>query len=413
MKTIKELQAAVREKHDTLANIDEKLNSFDTTIQSRELNDGEKKEQKAAEAKREIALREYQAAQRDLSDAMADAQAASLVKEPVKSASTRFRELLKGVRSGKQSREVILGAADGTGIAGSGAVNLTVEDIIPTLNEGLGLPENMRVITGVIGNEVWPVSADDVKITEKGEVGALEKQDLNFDKITVSPKRAGLLVRVSNTAIDNAAFDVLEFVQQKLALSLKKYFAEKLYSQAEWDGNKGPFAGLAPAGTITLDTTAYKGILKAVAGFVDKGYDASNVCFVIDATTEADLKAAPKAAGQGGFIIEGGKLAGYNYVVSHYINTKLNDSKTDLEATADRYIGVGLFNYEAIQQHGEVRLNIDATSETVSQDNVTSVIFNTSFSFTDLSVKTTTNGKKNTTTTAFALYKVAEPTAAA
>lgn len=411
MKTIKELQAAVREKHDNLAEIDNKLNGFDTTIQSRELNDGEKKDQAATLAKRDIAYREYQAAQRDLSEAMTAAQAASLTKEPVKSASTRFRELLKGVRAGNQSREVILGADTGTGIAASGAVNLTIEDIIPTLNEGLGLPQGLRMTTGVIGNEVWPVSADDVKITEKGEVDALEKQDLNFDKITVTPKRAGLLVRVSNTAIDNAAFDVLAFVQQKLSLALSKYIAEKLYSQAAWDGNKGPFSGLQSSGTITLDDTAYKGLLKAVAGFIDKGYDAANVCFVIDATTEADLKGTPKAAGQGGFIIEDDKLAGYNYVVSHYINTKLNDGKTALEATTDRFIGVGLFNYEAVQQHGDVRLNIDATSEAVSSDNVTSVVFNTSFSFTDLSVKTTTNGKKNTATTAFALYKVAEPTA--
>lgn len=411
MKTIKELQAVVREKHDNLAEIDNKLNAFDITIQSRELNDSEKKEQNTTLAKRDIAYREYQAAQRDLSEAMSAAQAAGLTKEPEKSASVRFRELLKGVRSGKQSREVILGADDGTGIAASGAVNLSIEDIIPTLNEGLGLPQGLRMTTGVIGNEVWPVSADDVKITEKGEVEALEKQDLNFDKITVTPKRAGLLVRVSNTAIDNAAFDVLAFVQQKLSLALSKYIAEKLYSQAAWDGNKGPFSGLASSGTITLDDTAYKGLLKAVAGFIDKGYDAANVCFVIDATTEADLKGTPKAAGQGGFIIEDGKLAGYNYVVSHYINTKLNDGKTALEATTDRFIGIGLFNYEAVQQHGDVRLNIDATSESVSSDNVTSVIFNTSFSFTDLSVKTTTNGKKNTSTTAFALYKVAEPTA--
>lgn len=40
--------------------------------------------------------------------------------------------------------------------------------------------------------------------------------------------------------------------------------------------------------------------------------------------------------------------------------------------------------------------------------NLTAVTINTSWSVTDLSVKTTTNGKKNTTSTAFALYKIAE-----
>ena len=132
----------------------------------------------------------------------------------------------------------------------------------------------------------------------------------------------------------------------------------------------------------------------------------------MDATTEADLKATPKAEGQGGFVIENGKCAGYDYVVSHFINTKLNSDKSALEATPDRYLGVGLFQYEALQQHGDIRLNIDATSAAVTSKDVTAMVLNTRMSFTDLSVKTTTNGKKNTTSTAFRLYKVAEAAAA-
>lgn len=96
-----------------------------------------------------------------------------------------------------------------------------------------------------------------------------------------------------------------------------------------------------------------------------------------------------------------------NYVVSHYINTKLDEAGKALVTTPDKYIGIGLFNYEVVEQHGDVRLTIDSTSDGVGMKNVTSVILNTSMSFTDISVKTTTNGKKNTTTTAFALYKVA------
>lgn len=414
MKTIKELQAERSNKREALADIENKLNQFDEKVaQGRELSDEEKKQQREAQNKLGKAQREYAAACRDLQDGIADAQAQAAQREPKRNANTILREYLKGVREGKQSREIVLnGTADDTTgvVADSGAINLTIHDIIPTLNEGLGLPQGMTIVTGVVGNEVWPVSADDVKMIETGEVDALANQVLNFDKITVTPKRVGLRVRVSNTAIDNAAFDLLSFVQQKVALALRKYLAEKLYSQAAWDGNKGPFSGLTAAGTITLDTTAYKSILNAVATFIDKGYDAQNVCFVIDAATEADLKATPKAAGQGGFIIEDGKLAGYNYVVSHLINTTLNTAKTDLEATADKYIGIGLFNYEAVEQHGQVRLTVDSTSETVASSNVTSIVVNTEWSFTDLSVKTTTNGKKNTTSTAFALYKVAAAT---
>ena len=410
-KKIKELQAKRREKSASLADLEQRLNGFDEITLQRDLTDEERKHQREAQVAFNKAKSEYDGVCRELSDEIADQQASSCLREQGRNTGARLRELLSFTHKGVQSRrEIVLsGTADsGTGVVGdSGAVSLTIHDMIPTLNEGLGLPSGLSLVTGVTGNELWPVSVDDVAMEETGEVEALSAQVLNFDKLTPIQRRVALRVLVSNTAIDNAAFDLLGFVQQKFTLAMRKYIAEKVFSQAAWNGNKGPFSGAAPAGTITLDATAYKNILKAVAQFADKGYDASQVCLVFDAATEAELKSTPKAEGQGGFIIENGKCAGYNYVVSHYINTKLDEAGEALVTTPDKYIGIGLFNYEVVEQHGDVRLTIDSTSDGVGMKNVTSVILNTSMSFTDISVKTTTNGKKNTTTTAFALYKVA------
>lgn len=408
--SIKDLQSNVRAKREAVADIESKLNSYDEILLKRELKEDEQKAQREQSIKLNVAQRELNSVMRELQEAIENEKAAAVTREPQKTSAQRLREVLKGVREGKLSREVVLGG-DG-GVQASGAVNLTIQDIIPTLTEGTSLPAGATLVTGVTGNEVWPVSADDVEMTEQGETDALKDQTLSFDKINVSPKRVGLLVYVSNSAIEDASFDLLGFVQKKFANAFKKYMAEKLYSQAAWDGNKGPFSSKTADGTITLGTTAYKGILKAVADLTNEGYDASKVCLVMDATTEADLKATPKAEGQGGFVIENGKCAGYDYVVSHFINTKLNSDKSALEATPDRYLGVGLFQYEALQQHGDIRLNIDATSAAVTSKDVTAMVLNTRMSFTDLSVKTTTNGKKNTKSTAFRLYKVAEAAAA-
>ena len=156
-----------------------------------------------------------------------------------------------------------------------------------------------------------------------------------------------------------------------------------------------------------MDKTAYKNLLMAVAKFAAKGYADTDVCLVMDKETEAELKATPKAEGQGGFVIENGKCAGYDYVTSHYINTTLDETGKALKNTDKKFIGVGLFKYLAVQQHGQVRMTVDPIS--AAKRNVTLVTINTAWSVTDLSVKTTTNGKKNTTTTAFALYEVAEP----
>lgn len=329
-------------------------------------------------------------------------------------ASGCLRELLRGARDGKQAREVVLlkkATPDKTSIEESGAVNLTIRDIIPTLDEGgvLEIP-GLQMVTGVTGNELYPVSIDDADLEEVGEVASLTDQDLHFDEIRVTPGRAGLSVAVSNMAIDNAAFDLLAFVQGKFTAAIQRYAAKKVLSRAEWSGIKGPFSGITASGSIALDSDAYANILKAVAAFADKGFNTDEICLVVDASTEAALKATPKAAGQGGFVIENGTLAGYPYVVNHYINTTL-DSSGKLVPTTDKVLGIGFFRYLALQQHGEVRLTVDATSKAVAIKNCTAVVLNTSFSVTDLSTKL--NGSTTGKPQAFAVYTLTEPASTA
>jgi hypothetical protein len=241
---------------------------------------------------------------------------------------------------------------------------------------------------------------------EVGEVNALTDQVLNFAQITPTVRRVGLTVPVSNMAIDNAAFDLMAFVQTKFGIALREYIAKKIYSLAAWDGNKGPFSNKkASATNIELGADAYKNILQAVAEFSNKGFFEGNVCIAMDRVTEAELMATPKIAGAaGGFVIENGRCAGFPYVVSHFVNTELN-SAGKLVATADRYIQIGYWEWFALQQHGDVRLSIDATSQAVAKKNITAVTINTAWSMTDISVYI--NGANNESQ-AFGLYKIVE-----
>lgn len=318
-----------------------------------------------------------------------------------------FRELLKDVRNGKADREILLRPAnpgDTNNIEASGAINLSIHEMIPTLHEGLGLPVGLGVVTGVTGNEIWPVSINDVEMEEVGEIEALTDQVLNFAQITPTVRRVGLTVPVSNMAIDNAAFDLMAFVQTKFGIALREYIAKKIYSQAEWTGNKGPYSGKTPK-NIELGADAYKNILQAVAEFSNKGFFEGNVCIAMDRVTEAELMATPKIAGAaGGFVIENGKCAGFPYVVSHFVNTTLN-SAGKLVPTSDRFIEIGYWEWFALQQHGDVRLSIDATSQAVAKKNITAVTINTAWSMTDISVYI--NGADNESQ-AFGLYKIVE-----
>ena len=94
----------------------------------------------------------------------------------------QLREYLKDVRQGKADREILLNPAnpgDTNNIKASGAINLTIHEMIPTLHEGLDLPTTLKIVTGVEGNEIWPVSINDVEMEEVGEVESLHDQVLD------------------------------------------------------------------------------------------------------------------------------------------------------------------------------------------------------------------------------------------
>lgn len=379
----------------------EKLGDLYAKAANRELNE----EEKIQEINLTREIRQCEDAMRALN---LEAENGKITAEREKAnKGAHLREILANLRQGKGEREITLapptlGATQN--IEASGAINLTIHDILPTLHEGLGLPVGLNVVTGVTGNEVWPVNTNDVEMEETGENTALNDQVLNFEKIVPVSRRIGLTVPVSNRAIDNAAFDLMAFVQAKFTVALRKYLAKKIYSQAEWTGNKGPFSG-ATATNIELGPDAYKNILAAVAEFSDKGFFEGNVCLAMDRVTEAELKATPKVAGAAaGFVIENGKCAGYDYVVSHYVDTEL-DSTGKLVPTSDRFIEVGYWEFFALQLHDDVRLTIDATSQAVAKKNITAITMNLACSMTDLS--TYINGANNESQ-AFGLFKVVE-----
>ena len=345
---------------------------------------------------REALCQRFEKNQREISVLNQEIQLGSV--EEHRNPGAYLREVMQSAR--EQKREITLNEQ----IKDSGAINLTIKELIPALEEGLGLPPTLSIPTGVTGNTLVPYQVSVADMEEVGEVEALTEQDIDFDKLDVTPQRIGLAISVSNAAIDNAAFDLLGFVNRQFAISLKRYIAKKLYSQAAWLKNKGPFSGLTSSGNIEIGTgKTFKSILKAVAQFGNKGFDTQRAVIVMDLETEAELKSTLKDDGQG-FVIENGKCAGYDYVTTHYINTKLNSEGNALEATPDKYIGIGLFEYESVQQHGQVRLTIDGSSKNVALKNETTIVMNTAMSFTDLSVKV--NKKNGTTTQTFALYKV-------
>ena len=391
---LKKLQARNRELQSNLGNLYQKAEN-----EKRELTAEEQMQERAWNAEIEANHREIMMSK--------DEAAIAQLREQI-DRNKQYREYLQGVRQKREDATITLAPktpADGSSITESGAINLRIEDIIDTKENGLGRPAGQSFVTGVEGDELYPYSINDVELEEVGEIDAVNDQALDFTNIKVQSRRVSLSVGISNKAIDNAAFDLVGFVLYKVAKAWEIYFAKKNYSHAAWTGNKGAFSLVTPE-TVTFGNNIGAIIDEKFGEIAEAGFDDLGVV-VISPAMEARLKHTFEGNGNAAHaIIENGLLCGHPYVSTKHVNYKLNGSNKYVKDT-DEYIGLGLFQYLPVQQHGEVRQTVDAVSAAVAKQNKTVVVFSTEISITELSSKV--NGNKSGKPQAFKLLKVQFP----
>lgn len=295
-----------------------------------------------------------------------------------------MREVLKDAR--EERREITLQAqhpGDTATIDASGAINLTIRDFLENPENSLGLPPGLEVQFGVEGNEIYPISIDDVQMEEEDETAELTDQTLSFDKLPMSePIRTGITVEISNRAIDNAGFDLLGLVKHKFTRAEKEYIARHLFSAALFDGNRGPFAYNYNQYS-QLGTDIYGDIQAKMTELHNAGFDTSEAVIVMAPYMEVVLKLTEAVPGSGRTVIQDNLCCGYPYVVNRYFNTTLDDDGQLVQKDSIA-LGIALFKYFKIAQHGTARLVVSGNSADEAARGVTSVSLNTSWSFTNL-----------------------------
>lgn len=340
-----------------------------------------------------------------------------------KAKSEQLRELFKKCREDKvafaedlqdrtaaNSTTILLNPATGntTGnIEASGAIPLTIHELIDTKVPGLELPGDLKILTGVEGNQVWPYSIDDVEFTVAGEVEQIGEQKINFAKLSASPVEVAAALAISNTAIDNAAFDLYSFAQYKMTKGLAKFKALYAYSHITVDHALKPVFSLVTVEEVTLDDNFGETLATKMADMWDKGFE-GDPWLTMDKFLETKLqfkKAIPGTTDSTRTVIQDGKCLGHNYTVSPYIDYATVEGVPAVDGY--HYIGIGHWGYCAFQQHGKFRATVDATSAEVAKRNTTVLTVHTSFSISELSSKV--NGNASGKPQAFKLLKVIIP----
>lgn len=354
------------------------------------LDELDAKLQNATAEERENLTNQYNAKMREVQRLKLEAEVAKMDREQKPESLDAFlkREGKEAIEK-KQQREIALNktqtvtAAGQTIAEGAEAQNVQVMSLLDlaepeTVYKNLGMKISEGVATDKI---IWPYQKKAIEIEARGEGQAAGEQVFDWANFKPSPEEASLMVIVDNEALDNASFDLGAYIINQLRLGEGRYLDKRTVSPATFTGLKSPISG-KQVGIVTIDGT-WKNLKKKIARIAATGVDMSKFAIIGNAMATAVLETTPKANGQGGMILENGKVGAHTYIESEYAcYIKGEDDKYKYDSE-NAYIVLAPFSELALVGHGVKRFVVDPV--TLAHKNQTRYIIHTKHSLTNLS----------------------------
>ncbi|EOJ3552241.1 phage major capsid protein [Escherichia coli] len=181
------------------------------------------------------------------------------------------------------------------------------------------------------------------------ENGAAPESKAEFANVKLSPKTfagGNPISRQSLKTVPGIATLITDHINKAVRIKLEQLI---LSDKANDRGPAGLVKQLVDADRVTKKTAfSYKDFLKEIAKLTDAGVPAQAIKFAMSGATAAELESTLKDNGVSGYIIENGKLAGYEVVTSGVI-------------PAD-HIVLGDFSGITIGEWGGLELDMDDTT---------------------------------------------------
>ncbi|EOB6735907.1 phage major capsid protein [Escherichia coli] len=181
------------------------------------------------------------------------------------------------------------------------------------------------------------------------ENGAAPESKAEFANVKMAPKTfagGNPISRQSLKTVPNIATLITDHINKAVRIKLEQLI---LSDKANERGPKGLVKQLVDGGRVEKkEAFSYKDFLKEIAKLTDAGVPAQAIKFAMSGATAAELESTLKDNGVSGYIIENGKLAGYDVVTSGVI-------------PAD-HIVLGDFSGIMIGEWGGLELDMDDTT---------------------------------------------------
>ncbi|EQB2122063.1 phage major capsid protein [Escherichia coli] len=181
------------------------------------------------------------------------------------------------------------------------------------------------------------------------ENGSAPESKATFENVKMAPKTfagGNPISRQSLKTVPNIATLITDHINKAVRIKLEQLI---LSDKDNTRGPKGLVKQLVDGGRVAKKAAfSYKDFLKEIAKLTDAGVPAQAIKFAMSGATAAELESTLKDNGVSGYIIENGKLAGYDVVTSGVI-------------PAD-HIVLGDFSGIMIGEWGGLELDMDDTT---------------------------------------------------
>ncbi|HDT4450442.1 phage major capsid protein [Escherichia coli] len=181
------------------------------------------------------------------------------------------------------------------------------------------------------------------------ENGSAPESKATFANVKMSPKTfagGNPISRASIKQVPGIATLITDHINKAVRIKLEQLI---LSDKENARGPAGLVKQLVDGGRVTKKAAfSYKDFLKEIAALTDAGVPAQSIKFAMSGATAAELESTLKDNGVSGYIIENGKLAGYDVVTSGVI-------------PAD-HIVLGDFSGIMIGEWGGLELDMDDTT---------------------------------------------------
>lgn len=181
------------------------------------------------------------------------------------------------------------------------------------------------------------------------ENGAAPESKAEFANVKMAPKTfagGNPISRQSLKTVPNIATLITDHINKAVRIKLEQLI---LSDKDNTRGPKGLVKQLVDGGRVAKKAAfSYKDFLKEIAALTDAGVPAQAIKFAMSGATAAELESTLKDNGVSGYIIENGKLAGYDVVTSGVIPAN--------------HIVLGDFSGIMIGEWGGLELDMDDTT---------------------------------------------------